>query len=357
LKHLLEIITCNGKESVLELLDEKIEEAWASYLKTITRAGYGLLLYSTNDVPLLPRNAPPLRFDSFAKARKFVDAVITTGKFPPGKQQSLKEQKDPYEYTFYLVYALLYANLGKWHFSKMLAAHSVDLAGKPGQNRITGREAYFLLSVASRHDSREASVLEDAQTYLNIAIKLGSDEGHHNRSRDVRFESEQVALHLTYHLYAAFCDQEIPEDIPSLELLQKSAIDQLGQVEEEKDEVISAASERNLLTNLFMIVFLRAFKFNEAEAIDKVALRRWLTVFEKNVDESGPIKPKLSYLVNVLYRMAVWFLSEDDRKKEKKRMRKSAMELLEQLSREICVMPYDRKRFDFLKNCMEDAEV
>ncbi len=347
LKHLL----THNPEDLQQLVDKKIDETWDSFFKTTTKTGYGLLLYSTNDKPPA-RNAPPLRFDSFEKARKFVDTVITKGRLPAGAQQSLKVKDDPLDYTFYLVYALLYAYLGQWGFTRSLAANAAYLAEKGNVKRITGREAYFLLAVAVRHGCKAPEDLTDAKQYLSLAKGLVAKEEHHDRNKDVRFESESLAIDLTAHLFKAFKGEQLPEDTPSLKDLQDSAIAQLKELKSgvEADEIIRAATERNLLTNLFMVVFLRVFE--DGEFVDKAKLTPWLEVFEKNVNGENGHAPKLSVLVDIIYRMAAWYMSEDDDKKERKQKRKSVMQLLEARSKGDNVMPYDRKRIRFFKQCL-----
>ncbi|BAO43043.1 hypothetical protein [Thiolapillus brandeum] len=341
----------NNLHDLQQRLDEKIEETWDSFFKTTTKTGYGLLLYSTSDRRPV-RNAPPLRFDSFKKARNFVDIVITEGRLPSGAQQSLKVKEDPWDYTFYLVYALLYAYLGKWGFTKSLAAHATYLADKGKVKAITGREAYFLLAVAVRHSSKKLGDLTDAREYLSMARRLVVEEGHHDRNKDVRFESELLAIDLTAHLFMAFKGDKQAKDIPSLKELQHSAIAQLEELKSgvEPDEIIRVATERNLLTNLFMLTFLRVFGYGEP--VDKAELTPWLAYFKKNIDGKNGQVPRLSTLVDIIFHMAVWFLSEDGNKEEKKRNRKSAMKLLEARSVRDYVMPYDKKRIRFFKQCL-----
>ena len=350
-----------------EELEKIIGKSRESLIKVITKAGFSLLLHSESRSQLV-RNVPLLRFSSFTKAQDFVKSVVQNGRFPSADEQSLKEpDDDPNDYTFYLVYAVLYAYKDMWIFTKKLAEYATQLVDKNRAPKISGREAHYLLSVAIRHTCRISKGLAAAQKHLKMAEERVKSESHHDErmDEDIRFISEEIAIHLTYRLYEKFQGESLPDNIPSLKNIQKAAVEALkdmqnqeegkedsqnqeegkedpqNQEEGKEDPQIYHFAERNLLTNYFMATFMLG---NYADKKYKDTYEDLFKRFKNNVGLKNA--PKLSYLVEVIYNMAGW-LSDP----EPKEYHHNAKLLLEQKPHS--VMPYDSARFEFLEKILK----
>lgn len=382
----------DGQEAIDALLKpladrlvQRVEENWEAFFDTATEVSYGLWSDPTNDPS---RSAPPLSFDSFSKAWTFVKNVLvsrTAGRVDSVSfrrdLQALQEE-DPSRYTYNLAFALLFAVEGFWHVAAILSERAVEIADRERPPRISGREAAYLSAVALRHSARRSEDLENIRNLLDNAERcLRQDRGVRPslRAGDLRFPAERLALDLTYHLFKQFLGHTIPDSVRTLPRLQEDleqqaicARDHLehlrGKLESsgagvgdgtddaehrnfeamQREEWIVYSVERNLLTNLFMTVLLRANSSTETLGPDE--LRPWFERFTANLYASKSRRLPVSFLVRAVYLTADWWTTPEKDASLRDRARKRLLGHLDSdNSKGSAVLPYDRKRFAFLR--------
>ncbi len=171
---------------------------------------------------------------------------------------------------------------------------------------------------------------------------------------DIRFESEQCALDLTYQLYLLFLNKDIPDTVPSLGDIQKRLIELIDILYKNKEaDEVRIKTERTMLTNVFFTALLRKFKKKEALGYEK-QLRRLLPRFDKNLATESTTQiqvPPISLRVKTIHLVATWFFSEGEKSKE---AIKQLCDILTDIEiKEAIVLPYDQKRFKFLKEIIK----
>jgi hypothetical protein len=291
------------------LISQQVKETWEQFFEVAVEGGTGLLK-SPGPPGFTGRGVPAIKFHSFPKAQAYVDRILGSKSMPEYLQSqkvTLRDlsQEEPFNYTYYIASGLLFASRGLWQICALLCRRALDIVdqkeGIPAN--ITGREASYLLAVAIRHDSRLTSQLRQVDELLTQAYQRLATKKIAEKDFDVRFDSERLALLLTYHLYRIFLNQPVPDNLFSLADCQDQLIKLLYRMdEEEKDDRVKFNTERQILTNLFMVVLLR--KFNEKEDININLLLPFIGRFKKNInpgnDLSIPI-PRVTFLVKTVY--------------------------------------------------------
>jgi len=345
------------------LISQQVKETWEQFFEIAVEGGAGLLK-SPGPPGFTGRGVPAIRFHSCPKAQAYVDRILGSESMPEYLQSqkvTLRDlsQEEPSNYTYYIASGLLFASRGIWQICALLCRRTLDIAvHKEGISaNITGHEASYLLAVALRHDSRSTDQLGQVDELLTQAYQRLATEKIAEKDFDVRFDSERLALFLTYHLYRIFLNQPVPDDLLSLADCQDQLIKLLYRMdEEEKDDRVKFITERQILTNLFMVVLLR--KFNEKEDININLLSPFIGRFEKNInpgDDLGIPIPRVTFLVKTVYRASTYLIASDT--EEKRRIAKNMLrDLTSDSIAKQSVMPYDEQRFSFIREILLSKE-
>lgn len=351
-------------DKVEELLERRINEAWSACFDSATRAGFDILSSAKkgslkSQPPYRPRNAPPLYFDRFRGTTAFVKGLLsTTGKVDPQKYQEaldkLTSEDEGIGYLYNLAFAVLFASMGRWPLTTILANRALQKATTGSDKRLSGREANYLKAVALRHTARNASDLDDVDAFIDKALGcLEADMEHHKGLEvwPIRFHIERTSAELALSLFSIFHQGHPTKGLQSLEDIQIKFQDHLGQIspamKADMDPWIYLNVERNLLTNIFMTALLRAF--HNREPVDTAALTSLFEQFESNLNDDSPQKIGVSYLVKAVYSVSKVWLGRGG----KKLTRDTARLLSESAINDASTMPYDEKRFKFLRGIIE----
>jgi len=303
-----------------------------------------------------------LTFDSFTASRNFVHDVLRS--YGAGSlsaehwNQGLAKlhQEDDSGYASYIALGELFAAEGIWRVAAILANRALSVAERDRPERISGREAAYLRAVALRHSARRAADLAPVGPLLDQAEAAYAQDIKKRpklKAAPCRFKAERLALFLTYHLYHIFhrsgrkgSRMSVSKNVPPLpdlvEQLEQASREIINSTE--KPEVILYI-ERNLLVNWLMASLLWIKTEDIAPGRD-VFEERYVAL-QKNI-EQGKDKVPVSFYEEAILRVSSWYLEKTPH--DKKARRRSVEEWLDLGAVENhCVMPYDLKRFEYLR--------
>ena len=340
-------------------LHERIHKTWDECFRAIANgSGFSLFSQQGDDNTVQPRNAPLLMFSRLNKAREFVDQVLQQykqGDLDAKKwNEGLKEiqDEDNTGYAFYLALGTLFASEGIWKVAAILAQRALDIAMQsPAQNEnesstkniISGREAYYLRAVSLRHAARKMDdllVIEDLLHQAEEAHRKDVNNTAELRVGPCRFQSERLALYLTYNLFQKFLRADMPDKVPKAEQLL-TEID-MALKEFIKDEPVDLQQfvERNLLINWLMCVILLVGESVSSVPERAIVQEHWERLDNnlKNTRKKWPV----SYYMMLVERVSAWLIQ--DNKQERRNLRRECENLLN-MSDDKCVLIYDEKKF------------
>lgn len=355
------------------ILIAKQHEDWDAFFVTAFEAGYGLLIFRPRGGTMPPRNPPILSFHTFPHFWDLTREVLSARQrveLSPERYAQMRQtvrDEDQSLYTYYLWYGVLFAYEQSWRVSAILARRALDIAedmsrgiipfreGSP-ERRISGREAAYLRAVALRHAARKTSDLADVGRLLSQAQDCLAQERTLRpqlKAGEIRFPAERCALNLTYHLFHLFLYHALPDKTPSLADVQREIDTLLGSIANISatpgrvcpEEWINSVVQRNLLVNYFMVALLR---FNK-EGIEpsRSILNSRVAQLRINFDNLRDELPR-TFLVEAIFRAASWWSARPEDKGTRQR------ELLEHFQgtaiKDNSVLPYDRQRFEFLRD-------
>lgn len=367
LKKIISEITEKGLQRVKEKVEAKVSQKWLAIWKSATLAGYWSTsaLERRTDVALNPNNIPPLRgvpalrftFEPVQThvrdlCRSLQHENIISPKF---SFDELTEQ-DPTGYAAVTLYALAFGAAGRWGVTRTMAQQALHIAQTDtrkhdiakGHEPITGNEAAFLLAWAIRQNAKSVDQLSEARESLDNAksykLKATNDD-----SADIRYESESIALDLTYQLFRIFGEKEIPAHVPSLALCQDRIITLLEDLEQTKDieDYILLTVKRQLFAFLFCTLLVREFKENEGlSEKEKQRVLLWLPKFKTFLDNNE--KCLITCFTQPIYLVTFSLYGPESERSE---YAKVATEILNEARINYCqVMPYDTELYSFYKN-------
>ncbi|MBF0371294.1 MAG: hypothetical protein HQL52_17740 [Magnetococcales bacterium] len=358
-------------ESLLNALERELRQkswdTWSVFVGVATLAGIELFFAKpkdSNQPP--PRNVPLLTFRSYPEARNLLWSLLKereSGRLSSQDYHDLLEkvkQEDPTSYAFFIVFGVLFATGGNWHLAAVLGEQAWQIANRGENHRNTGRESAYLTTVALRHSIQNLSTdLPRIEMWLTRAINCLSEERKaipDKLAGEARFVCEGQAIHLTVHLFNLFKGDSLEGiSVPDLATLQSqitATIDSLC-LSDETDEIeygLNLNVERNLLTNLFMTIFLRVG--HNGESLTPSDYNHYFERFQANItignDSSSKHAIRLSYLVKVIFDTAdIWMHADrPDSKRKLRNLKNSA--LTEYYIPNNKVLPYDVERFRFL---------
>jgi hypothetical protein len=344
--------------NVEDILHRKLSSAWNGIFNTAIEAGF--LFARQKNAALRSRNPPVLSFETLNCARVFLENILAKEKEQPIEdfEKRLEElrKEDSSGYTFTLVFGVLFASQGAWAVTEILAKRALEIAQtNNGENYITGREAYYLQSVARRHHLRKMSELSEVDDLLKQAEDCLNSERKERSNLlkgDCRFSSERVALNISYRLFERFSGEKIPPTVPSLVEIESKIKELIKHNTEnlsssEKPKLWVARNvERKLLTNLFMVILLNANR----EQVFPQDLEPYFDSYKISVgfnDSEMPIPS--TFFVDTVYRVTQWW-KERNHAKRRKIKDEVQRSLTDEKIKYNAIMPYDVPRFTFLRN-------
>ena len=194
-----------------KIVDDRVDETWRNCFDAATRVGFQLV--QPLDGETLPaRYPPPIMFDGFADVAEFFSRMLrNAGSY--GHEQIIETFANADSYVFYLVFGGLFGAQGKWLTAAMLAGRAIATV-KSGsrtvrEERITGREAYYLRSIARRLTARSVEDLRNARQDLEAAQRALESDRRRGGAKSVtslRFDAEEIAFRMSRYLLMRFGD-------------------------------------------------------------------------------------------------------------------------------------------------------
>ena len=364
LKKFVEMVAENNLKQAREKINSMVFQVWRDFWKLATLAG----LWSTDAFEKISRDIgqvrdklplrgiPPLRF-TLEPVHSYVKTLCQTLRYEEVIEQKILFDditfEDPSNYTAFLLYALAFGAAGRYSVTRNLAEFALEIADKEAYKYkmpkdlepITGNEAAYLLAWAIRHTMSNSTQLGDAQQYLQGA-RLRRAKATGGDGADIRYDSESLAIDVTYHFFRVFSGETIPVDIPTLIQCQERSLELLKSIDLDKseEEYIRITIKRQLITYLFCTIFLRQFK--DGETITEQEMQevlKWLPEFETILVSAQ--HRILNSFTHPVYLVASYLYGSAERKKE---YALAAKDILGGRERQYSyVMPYDEELYGF----------
>jgi hypothetical protein len=307
-KRLAKIITKHGLSQVREQVDRQVSKVWHDVWNAAVETGF----WSTDPLEEQPdgvmdkqqvlplRGVPALRFTlkwADALSKDLCCTLDHEKIFQDSDSLARLKKEDPSNYTASVIYALAFGAKGRWGVAHILSEFALYIADHEargydlpdGYEPITGNEAAYLLAWAIRHNVKIVAQLCNARRCLKEAgrrkAKATGGDG-----ADIRYESESIAIDMTYHLFRLFSQETIPADVPTLAQCQKRILKLLKSLELDKQEkeYIRLTVKKQLLVYLFCALLLRQFKDKETDMKqDRQEVLQWLPEFKAILECEG----------------------------------------------------------------------
>jgi len=375
LNSFVKVITKDGLTLARNKIEKQATEILQKFWQVATVAGYwsmsafesrpGGVLDPEQILPL--RGVPTLRF-TLEPQRSHLKKLWHTLSYEDIIDNKIAfddlNKQDPSGYSGFLLYALALGAAGRWsvviNLSKLcliIADQNPEFHKLPeGYEPITGNEAAYCLAWAIRHGAKTTTQLGTARSYLNEAISRREKAIGHDEV-DIRYESESIALDMTYNLYRIFLSKTSPgEDIPSLAECQERALKLLSRIEKEdegEEEHIRIAVEKQTLAYLFCALILREFK--EMETImdhDRQKILKWLPRFEAILGCSKKYRGVATCFTQPIFLVACCLYRRNE--KSKKYTENAKLTLNSEKVQRCYMMPYDKEFYSFLLRLVID---
>ncbi len=262
--------------SLREYVEAEIAQTWNRWLETATATAYNFTEgagYSHNwgpprDVPLIWFDCAPTADEVIAGIQQSLNIVSGDGFDRGSYQTSISELRrlDDQGYFYFVAFGVLFASLNRWKTALILAERSIRIADNvrsesgPSKHIISGREAYYLASVAKKNVARAPAEFESAEAYLGRALELLEEDRLYQVTMvalaeqvslsSLRFDAEALSLELARYLFRHF---NAPEGPPPSALAWPAFAERmdglLKRLGEEQSERIGKSLERRLLVN------------------------------------------------------------------------------------------------------------
>ena len=344
------------------LVVDRVVATWRDCFAAATSTGFSLVRFGAEgEMP--PRSAVPIVFAKFKKASKFFSAMLGERRERDYRKMiRALEREDKTGYLFYLAFGALFGAQGKWRVAKILADRALETVGeRTAADRpppITGREAYYLRSMARRLTAHSMHDLDDAEIDLNrarAALQNCREEDSDHPITEVRFEAEQVALELSRYLFEEFVGEATDQvaEPGVLAGLQHRIQVLLGRVESELEGRHRERVRTALFVNSLMCLLLEMNTVSDTSSHlpGRDACRRVYEDLRRRMMRHGTARIEHSYLHRAVF-LAARELFEPPETRAERRRRRS--ELADCFSTEAIethlVAAYDRRRFEFLRD-------
>jgi hypothetical protein len=200
-------------EKIREVVRNLSEQSWNTFFRTAADTGLELIEISTGAQQEIVWPVPSLYFQTTGHLQKIIKSLWSPEQLRDqpnalvSMTDALRDQLDPRSaYVHTLCYGLMFAFAGRWPLSRLLAQRAIQVSKTEGLSRegggapwSTGREAYYLLAVATRVLSHSEKDLDDARLALDLARNARADpaEGAERSGAPltgVRFRAEAFAI-------------------------------------------------------------------------------------------------------------------------------------------------------------------
>ncbi|MDA7425599.1 hypothetical protein [Thalassococcus lentus] len=332
----------------------EVHSSWSEFFEQVLSTSY--FVFDQAKLPIRPRSVPAIYFGRFHNAYDTIKRIAGD----PKEKVSLDdiralEGQDDGGYSYCLSFASLFASLGKWQTAELIADQALLRRSSETATTedLSGRESYYVKSIAQRLQAKTPAQLTGARTSLQQSEACL--DGEKNRaSREwlrVRFRSEEAAIELAEVFLETQADEkpkkaELKRRI--LEISDKIAA-ALGQTHTIPDDWIRYQVTESLLTNLFIgATVLKNRGVKDSELTDKV--NKITPVYAEYITSSADFEGGCrSFLGRAyfLFGKATYFPTTDA---DKRRFEGELTELerLYQDFKLLKVMPYDDDRFEQL---------
>ncbi|MBF0564618.1 MAG: hypothetical protein HQK89_05190 [Nitrospirae bacterium] len=364
------------KREINSMISEVVINLW----KSASYTGLWSMVEELNDLPNKPKSAdqlplrgiPVLRLPIVNNILEKLTSTLQTEEIIGNKtsfeQITCEEQSG---YAAFLLHALAFGAKCRWKVSVTLSTLALHIAKHEAPNDklskgvepITGNEAWYLLAWATRHTAKTASELSAVKQYMKKAISCKAKAlkaiGIDSDGYDIRYESEFVAIHMTYHLFRIFKGETIPDglEIPPLSQCQSRIVELLEELELEnlEKEYIRVMLKKQLLTYLFSILLLRQFKEDETGMEREIQdiPTKWFPEFEI-IMGSKELRTQ-TCLTKPIYDVACYFYGTAKKKQQKHDCAEDVNKILNKDKVKSCyLMPYDEEFYGFLRDIVND---
>lgn len=283
-------------DKLSDYIDDEFERSWMRCIETALSTGFNFVLQPRSKSSGPARDVPLIWFDCEQTADHALatlqQSLLLRGNSDRSDDGSTDYQEailklqamDETGYFHFVTFAVLFAGSGRWDNTLMLADHAIGIAERVMQQQadterkqkeakigrakaksgaltnISGREAFYVASIATRVGASSPQQFEAAATLLqqafdaldtDVAFLKGNNEPYLRYLTPVRFQSEEIALELAKYLFARFVPGEKAlQAIPAHDFFQQVR-GLLGLAAREEDADIRESLRRRLLVNLF----------------------------------------------------------------------------------------------------------
>jgi hypothetical protein len=303
-------------------IDKSVDEVFTS------SAALGLALLVGSDVSSFPRNPPTVVFDSNQTADDAVRRIqdlLTSNASSPSKDSmksafSSLQSGSSHPYFFELGLATVYSSEQQYRAASICANRAVGIARSLPNDvsvrlGITGREAFYLLSICTRLLARSLEDYRQAELYAALARDALRQDRQVNPSLGVteaRFIVEDAARSVGKSLFRVFrLDDE--SDVSGVREVAQlwTALNSLTFGASEK-HLISGLKLKMLINELSLFIHLRKHR---SRVLESEGLRREFTLKVENAisalaDGSRKVR-KLSFLHICVLSVSRFLLSGD----------------------------------------------
>lgn len=306
---------------------------------------------------------PALRFDDVWKEiEKYQDKVIQLQLISVRRRLSRSqldelvglnrklELKDTSLYHAHVIHALAFAVKGHWQATLTLAKIAMaicdNMDSKERHFRL-GREAAYLACIATRRAASGKAGLTAAQYYLNEAFHRENP----GWPEDVRFQAESLAIQTRMFYFDYFLENMTPNKRQLLRFIEES-YELLTSAGQENDLRVRIWVQRQICVNLLTIIILYRKLYSVVEVKNTVRIDNVISIFDNVLKEyeihnhEPQDDPYAHLILNV--GKAIW----GGDKKHRETSKKAAIRRIENVE---YYTPYDEKRFEFLKSCIQNG--
>ena len=343
------------------LLDSSIaasQDSWESLLDVLANAGFVFLETEHDQNIYVKRNAPPVLLENYTSAYSIIKRLTTTADDPLTARELIEQlrflgSETSSGYMRALAYSILFASRDRWAICKQLVdqalsfVHHESLTSSGGL--ITGREAFFLKSIALRMLARSTADLESSEQALHHARNAYLSEQIAGQDwLDIRFDCERLTIRVARHLFDHFSlhgdsDDDCTDDLDGI---LEDYIPILSTLNDVPDKWIALNLERSICVNLLTIDSLYGGIGSQKEII-KSAYFRLLENVNRNIE--GNYLPESFLVKAVRFYGASKFTAPN--RKDRRNLQTKILRfqyLISDDPNSILVTPYDRARYQHL---------
>lgn len=344
-----------------KLLDNAIsasEVSWTNFVDVLVNAGFVFLETEQKQNVYIKRNAPPVLLEKFRSAYSVIKRLTTTADDPLTARELIEQlgflgSETTSGYMRALAYSVLFASRDRWAVCRQLLNQALNFVEDDSRTEsgalITGREALFLKSIASRMLAKSVDDLDEAENSLKLARQAYHKEDIKGQEwLGIRFDCESVSIRLSRHLFEHFdshtgTENECKKD---LDCIVSDYEELLSNIDHVPDKWIALNLERSICVNLITVDSIYG-----PNGLDKDIVATAYSRLTENIDRyvEGYHLPE-SFLVKVIriYGASKFTIPTRKGRKDLRDKMVRFQYLLREDPTSIIVTPYDRARYQHL---------